>query len=338
MKFTVAALLALSATTTSAFQPLSVPRYTTTTTSALFQSTTTETAETEETRNNSKKDDRLRMMKSGQFHRRGFKEVREEVETRMEGEYQSSLVKDMRGNQYTMEKDGVKVYLAKVCRSRMMYSWWFRPAGFVWIMYLWRTQTWIIYAHISLLFVYQDFGFCWGVERSIALAYEAVDHFPDRKIHITNELIHNPEVNDKLHSMNVQFIEKMDGGAKNFDTVEEGDVVILPAFGASYEEMDYFDKKVSRSRGLASSSSNLASVCRFIIWRLHQLTRTMIMICSLSLYFRTWKLSILLARGCPKSGTLWTSTKRVDWHPSFTESTDTRKPLPPLLFARITFA
>ena len=122
MKFTVAALLALSATTTSAFQPLSVPRYTTTTTSALFQSTTTETAETEETRNNSKKDDRLRMMKSGQFHRRGFKEVREEVETRMEGEYQSSLVKDMRGNQYTMEKDGVKVYLAKVCSGRMMYS------------------------------------------------------------------------------------------------------------------------------------------------------------------------------------------------------------------------
>ena len=153
MKFTVAALLALSATTTSAFQPLSVPRYTTTTTSALFQSTTTETAETEETRNNSKKDDRLRMMKSGQFHRRGFKEVREEVETRMEGEYQSSLVKDMRGNQYTMEKDGVKVYLAKVCSGRMMYSWWFRPSGFVWIMYLCRTQTWIF----MLIFLFFSF-------------------------------------------------------------------------------------------------------------------------------------------------------------------------------------
>ena len=45
--------------------------------------------------------------------------------------------------------------------------------------------------------------------------------------------------------MNVQFIEKIGDGKKNFDTVEDGDVVILPAFGASYEEMDYFDKKVS---------------------------------------------------------------------------------------------
>ena len=176
-------------------------------------------------------------------------------------------------------------------------------------MYLCRTQTWIIYAHISLLFVSQDFGFCWGVERSIALAYEAVDHFPDRKIHITNELIHNPEVNDKLHSMNVQFIEKMDGGAKNFDTVEEGDVVILPAFGASYEEMDYFDKKVSRSRGLVRR----VTLCQVSFVHLENSpTHTNDDHDLLSLYFRTWKLSILLARGCPKSGTLWTSIKKVD--------------------------
>ena len=71
-----------------------------------------------------------------------------------------------------------------------------------------------------------------------------MDHFPDKKVHITNELIHNPEVNDKLQAMDVQFIEKQEDGGKNFDTVEDGDVVILPAFGASYEEMDYFDKKV----------------------------------------------------------------------------------------------
>jgi 4-hydroxy-3-methylbut-2-enyl diphosphate reductase len=72
-----------------------------------------------------------------------------------------------------------------------------------------------------------------------------VEHFPDRKIHITNELIHNPEVNDLLSGMKVQFIEKMEDGKKNFGTVKDGDVVILPAFGASYEEMDYFDKQVS---------------------------------------------------------------------------------------------
>jgi 4-hydroxy-3-methylbut-2-enyl diphosphate reductase len=89
-----------------------------------------------------------------------------------------------------------------------------------------------------------DFGFCWGVERSIALAYEAVRHFPDRKVHITNELIHNPEVNDNLHAMNVNFIQKIStGNGKDFSVVNDNDVVILPAFGASFEEMQFFDKK-----------------------------------------------------------------------------------------------
>ena len=60
----------------------------------------------------------------------------------------------------------------------------------------------------------QDFGFCWGVERSIALAYEAREHFPDRQLHITNELIHNPEVNDKLEEMQVEFVPKT-GGEEN---------------------------------------------------------------------------------------------------------------------------
>jgi 4-hydroxy-3-methylbut-2-enyl diphosphate reductase len=88
-----------------------------------------------------------------------------------------------------------------------------------------------------------DFGFCWGVERSIALAYEAVKHFPDKKVHITNELIHNPEVNDNLQAMNVNFIEKVGENKKDFSVVKQGDVVILPAFGASFEEMQFFNER-----------------------------------------------------------------------------------------------
>lgn len=66
-------------------------------------------------------------------------------------------------------------------------------------------------------------------------------------VHITNELIHNPEVNDKLQAMDVQFIEKKNGNPyeKDFTKIEDGDVVILPAFGASLEEMELLDKKVS---------------------------------------------------------------------------------------------
>ena len=93
------------------------------------------------------------------------------------------------------------------------------------------------------VYLAKDFGFCWGVERSIALAYEAVKQFPDKQVHITNELIHNPEVNDNLQAMNVNFIPKVSASAKDFSVVGDGDVVILPAFGASLEEMEYFDAK-----------------------------------------------------------------------------------------------
>lgn len=82
----------------------------------------------------------------------------------------------------------------------------------------------------------ESFGFCWGVERAVAMAYEARSHFPDQRIWITNEIIHNPEVNEQLKAMNVQFVEVIDG-EKDFSGVGEGDVIILPAFGASVQEM-----------------------------------------------------------------------------------------------------
>jgi len=203
-----AAVLALAAASSaSAFQPS--PSFATRRSPTVVPlrstaedvSSATGEAEWTKDREMRKKDKRLVMMKKEQFHRRGFKEVRDGVESTMEQEYKSELVDEMKKDEYVLEREGVKVHLAK------------------------------------------DFGFCWGVERSIALAYEAVRHFPDRKVHITNELIHNPEVNDKLDDMGVQFIEKLGEGKKNFDTVGDGDVVILPAFGASFEEMEHFDKQ-----------------------------------------------------------------------------------------------
>ena len=90
----------------------------------------------------------------------------------------------------------------------------------------------------------KEYGFCWGVERSIELAWAARDAYPENTMHITNELIHNPGVNDMLHDMDVQFIEKdTTTGGKRFEDVGDGDVVILPAFGASLEEMQLLDEK-----------------------------------------------------------------------------------------------
>ena len=91
----------------------------------------------------------------------------------------------------------------------------------------------------------KEFGFCWGVERSIELAWAAREAYPDKTMHITNELIHNPGVNDLLGGMGIKFMEKDENavGGKRFDTVADGDVVILPAFGASLEEMELLDAK-----------------------------------------------------------------------------------------------
>ncbi|MGV2828989.1 4-hydroxy-3-methylbut-2-enyl diphosphate reductase [Myxosarcina sp. GI1(2024)] len=88
----------------------------------------------------------------------------------------------------------------------------------------------------------EAFGFCWGVERAVAMAYETRQHFPTEKIWITNEIIHNPSVNRRLREMNVGFIEVVDGN-KDFSVVGAGDVVILPAFGASVQEMQLLDRK-----------------------------------------------------------------------------------------------
>ncbi|KAJ1428512.1 4-hydroxy-3-methylbut-2-enyl diphosphate reductase [Ochromonadaceae sp. CCMP2298] len=87
------------------------------------------------------------------------------------------------------------------------------------------------------------YGFCWGVERAIAMAYEARAHYPDNTIHITNEIIHNPQVNDRLNEMDIKFMGKDQNSQKDFSVVKDGDVVILPAFGATIQEMQMLDER-----------------------------------------------------------------------------------------------
>ncbi|MBD2299832.1 4-hydroxy-3-methylbut-2-enyl diphosphate reductase [Nostoc sp. FACHB-87] len=88
----------------------------------------------------------------------------------------------------------------------------------------------------------QAFGFCWGVERAVAMAYETRQHFPTERIWITNEIIHNPSVNQRMQEMEVKFIP-VETGKKDFSVVDNNDVVILPAFGASVQEMQILHDK-----------------------------------------------------------------------------------------------
>ena len=88
----------------------------------------------------------------------------------------------------------------------------------------------------------EAFGFCWGVERAVAMAYETRRHYPTERIWITNEIIHNPSVNDHLRGMDVLFIP-VEAGVKDFSEVAGGDVVILPAFGATVQEMQLLSER-----------------------------------------------------------------------------------------------
>ena len=88
----------------------------------------------------------------------------------------------------------------------------------------------------------EAFGFCWGVERAVAMAYETRQHFPRERIWMTNEIIHNPSVNQRLQDMQVEFVPVL-ATEKDFSVVGAGDVVILPAFGASVQEMQLLNDK-----------------------------------------------------------------------------------------------
>lgn len=87
----------------------------------------------------------------------------------------------------------------------------------------------------------QAYGFCWGVDRAVSQAFQAVEKYPDRRIFITNEIIHNPEVNEQMKALGVQFVPMIDG-MKDFSSITKEDIVILPAFGATLEEMQVLEQ------------------------------------------------------------------------------------------------
>ncbi|MDZ4815464.1 MAG: 4-hydroxy-3-methylbut-2-enyl diphosphate reductase [Verrucomicrobiota bacterium] len=83
----------------------------------------------------------------------------------------------------------------------------------------------------------KQFGFCYGVERAIDLAYAARKVFKDQPIYILGEIIHNPEVNEQLESMGLRFLSGKNKNA-DIDDLKENDVVIIPAFGAEVKVMN----------------------------------------------------------------------------------------------------
>jgi 4-hydroxy-3-methylbut-2-en-1-yl diphosphate reductase len=78
-----------------------------------------------------------------------------------------------------------------------------------------------------------EFGFCYGVERAVEYAYQTRRKFPDRRLLLVGEIIHNPHVNAKLRGMGIEILEPNADGVFDFSGVRAEDVVILPAFGVT---------------------------------------------------------------------------------------------------------
>ena len=90
----------------------------------------------------------------------------------------------------------------------------------------------------TTLLLAEQFGFCYGVERAIDLAYASRRVFPDSRIFLIGESIHNPDVNRHLREMNIFSLPWREMTAE-YQDLSPDDVVIVPAFGAPTAFMDF---------------------------------------------------------------------------------------------------
>ena len=81
----------------------------------------------------------------------------------------------------------------------------------------------------------REFGFCYGVDRAVDYAYQARKRFPDQRVALTGEIIHNPHVNEQLRAQGIRFLT--DPG-ESIAQLTPDDVVILPAFGVTMELLE----------------------------------------------------------------------------------------------------
>ncbi|HKP75060.1 MAG TPA: 4-hydroxy-3-methylbut-2-enyl diphosphate reductase [Longimicrobiaceae bacterium] len=82
----------------------------------------------------------------------------------------------------------------------------------------------------------EEFGFCYGVDRAVDYAYETRLKFPDRRVFLLGEIIHNPHVNGRLTEMGIAFLHPDAEGRFDLSALTPEDVVILPAFGATVDD------------------------------------------------------------------------------------------------------
>jgi 4-hydroxy-3-methylbut-2-enyl diphosphate reductase len=113
----------------------------------------------------------------------------------------------------------------------------------------------------------REFGFCYGVDRAVEYAYEAREKFPERRIFLSGEIIHNPDVNGRIERMGIRILPEAADPVSRYADVDAADVVILPAFGVPVGEMQHL-----RGKGCVLVDTTCGSVLN--VWKnVHQYAR-----------------------------------------------------------------
>ncbi|MCB0337444.1 MAG: 4-hydroxy-3-methylbut-2-enyl diphosphate reductase [Bdellovibrionales bacterium] len=109
----------------------------------------------------------------------------------------------------------------------------------------------------------RHFGFCFGVENAIEIAYRALDENPDRRVFLLSEMIHNPRVNGDLQERGIRFLQTQYGEQLiPFEELTKDDIVIVPAFGTTVELFE-------RLKGIGIDPQVYNTTCPFVerVWK-----------------------------------------------------------------------
>ncbi|MEI8099155.1 MAG: 4-hydroxy-3-methylbut-2-enyl diphosphate reductase [Sediminibacterium sp.] len=112
------------------------------------------------------------------------------------------------------------------------------------------------------IYLARHFGFCYGVENAIEIAFKTIENNPGKRIFLLSEMIHNPQVNADLVSMGVQFLQDTYGKQViSFDEITSDDIVIIPAFGTTLAI-----EKLLAEKGIQTANYN--TTCPFVekVW------------------------------------------------------------------------
>lgn len=112
------------------------------------------------------------------------------------------------------------------------------------------------------IYLARHFGFCYGVENAIEIAFRTVDENPGKRIFLLSEMIHNPQVNEDLQAHGVQFLQDTYGKELiPFSEITGDDIVLIPAFGTTLE----IEKKL-QAKGIQTEKYN--TTCPFVekVW------------------------------------------------------------------------